>query len=481
MNTTPVATTPFKLTIGCEIHAQLNGALCDHKAFSSAPICKATPNSHVSPFDHGLPGTLPVCNPQAVKCAVTAALALNCEIQKHSRFDRKHYSYPDLPNGMQITQYFKPIALGGSLKTETGNTVAINRIHIEHDAAKCFHDVFPHYTAVDDNRSGVGLIEIVTEPCIHDLQTLDSFLKSLRSILRTTNVCSCNMEDGEFRVDVSISLSETNELGVRSEIKNLNSFTNIQKAVLYEIQRQTSLLANKQQVLQETRLFDIKKSITVPMRSKENTADYRYLPEHNMPSLELTEGFIKDIASNMPRLPNQIAADLEAKGIMPFNAKLISQEPEYVRFFEQVTDNLHSHTELSTAAKLFTGDLFGLLAQSTKTLADFKALWLCEIVQLLTTDAISGKTSKELLKTALDMGCSPAHICKEQNLLQVSDVSQLASAAKEVIAAYPEETAKYHSGKTNLLGFFIGKLVERIPNANPKISREILVKSLGAG
>lgn len=481
----------YRITMGVEVHVQALGGDCKAKVFSyaAADNNELTPNKNISPIDYGLPGALPVMNIAVARLAVRAALALGCDINRTSRFDNKHYFYVDLPCGRQTTQFYQPIALGGCVPvvseseeySRKGTKVQINRIHIEQDAGKSLHDIYPDCTAVDYNRAGIGLLEIVTEPCINSIEDLVAFVKSLRAILRRARVSECNMERGEMRVDLSISVRKHDQeaLGTRVEIKNLNSINTIIKAAEYEFNRQCRLVESGKQVVQETRLFSVAEGATQVMRTKEDALDYMYIPESNLPSLELSEEFIERERREMQPLPHQACSELVKKyGIGWSNAYTIASEPEYFEFFAKVVAGM-TETQAQVAAKWMIGDLFGLLDQPKHDLAKFNYKWLVEIAELLDANQVSGKSAKELLRRAVEGDRSPRTVAKECGMEQVFDTDQIATVVDRVLAENPKEVERYRSGELKLLGFFVGQSMKQISSANPGVLTKTLKEKLG--
>ena len=474
----------YQIVMGAEVHAQTIGSECKMKVFSSASADneEIRPNHNIDFLDYGLPGSLPVLNEKVVELAVRAGLALNCKINKVSIFDDKNYSYVDMSCGRQITQFYHPIATGGYVPIPSENnpdkTVRLNRIHIEQDAGKNLHDIVPGYTAVDYNRAGVGLLEIVTEPCIYSIDDVGPFLKSLRSILRAIKICNCDMEKGEMRVDLSVSvrLKTTQALGTRVEIKNVNSISFVQRAAQYEFERQIEAIEAGKSIIQETRLFDPKSGITKAMRNKEDSDEYLYSPDYNLPALEISDEFIAHQRAILPTLPQNICSSLVSNyEVNWFNAYVISLELEYTEFFNKVIARM-SNSQIQIAAKWMTGDLFGLLNTSDRPIDSFNPQWLRELVVLLDSNAISGKIAKELLLNAFKNNISPASQAKDVE--QVSDVTEIASTIDLILKECSAEVAKYKNGKTSLIGFFVGKVMQRMKNANPSIVNQVLEEKL---
>jgi aspartyl-tRNA(Asn)/glutamyl-tRNA(Gln) amidotransferase subunit B len=469
--------------MGAEVHVQVINSDCTTKAFSAALATteQLPPNTNLDYLDYGLPGALPVFNIAVARAAVRAATALECTIHPTSYFDRKNYGYVDMSSGYQITQFYHPIATGGHvpLVSETDGVlgkIALNRIHIEQDAGKTIHDTPHGHSAVDFNRAGIGLLEIVTEPCFTSIDQIPIFVKTLQSILKTINVSNCSMEHGEMRVDLSVSIRpvDCKTLGTRVEIKNVNSIKDMREAAEYEFQRQAALLEAGGVVLQETRLFDAGTKTTKLMRSKEDAADYLYIPDGNLPALRT-----KDIETqSIPVLPHQhCQALVDHYKLRWSHAYQITHKQGFHDFFSIVSSNL-TITQVQLAANILVGELSGLLTAADRAIESFNPTWLHEIVTLLDTGTISGKTSKYILEKAFKTDSSPRRIVTEEGLGQVSDVSQIKAAIQTVCNTYPEDVQRYKNGETKLFGFFVGACTKQLPNANITTLRQELQHEL---
>ena len=471
----------YEAVMGLEIHVQVVGCDCNSKAFSPtrATNDEERPNWNIDTLDFGLPGSLPRFNEKVAELATRTGLALNCEIQNLSLFDDKNYQYPDLPCGRQITQQYYPIAKGGQVPIPTEKSpdryIALDHIHIEQDAGKSNHDALPDCSAIDYNRAGIGLLEIVTQPCIYDIADLNIFLKSLRAILIAIKVSNCNMDKGEMRADLSLSVRKigVKTLGTRVEIKNLNSINGVQKAAKHEFVRQVEAILAGEKILQETRGFDPKSQTTFAMRLKEDANEYLYIPDYNLPPLELTDEYIQHQKNSLPKLPKERCAELVGKKLPWSNAYLIAYEQEYFEYFTQLTKGM-TRTQTNTAAKLMIGDLFGLLKDSTRDLQSFNQKYLKELTLALDTGKISSKIAKELLLLAFEKDISP----NSQIVPQVSDVNAIAKCVDQVLLNSPNEVARYKDGKTNLLGLFVGTVMKEMKNANPNIVSQIVQDKL---
>lgn len=466
----------YKPVIGLEVHVEL---LTRTKLFCSCPTrFGAEPNTQVCPICLGLPGSLPVLNPQAVQQAVTAALALNCRVNQRSVFARKHYFYPDLPKGYQITQYSWPLAEAGSV--DLGQTkVDITRLHMEEDSGKLVHA--PGETLVDYNRSGIALVEIVTSPCLESPVQARLFLEALKQILEYAGVSDCKMEEGSLRCDVNISLQQLpgGVLGTRTEIKNLNSFGAVEQALDYEIRRQRELLEADGEVLQETLRWDEEKSKTMAMRSKEESVDYRYFPEPDLPPLLLEASFMSRAARDLPELPLARRARLKQEyGVSEYDATVLTRTRIMADWFEEAVGAGAAPLE---AAHWLTGELARLLKSEAVELSElpFAPGDLARLLKLQEEGKISGSAAKDVLREMFKQGESPDTIMASLNLAQISDESELAALARQAVAANPASTADYRAGKEKALGHLMGKTMALSRGrANPELLRTLLVREL---
>jgi aspartyl-tRNA(Asn)/glutamyl-tRNA(Gln) amidotransferase subunit B len=451
----------FEPVIGLEVHAQLKTKtkiFCGCSTSFGAP-----PNTHTCPVCLGMPGVLPVLNKKVVEYSLRMALATNCKINNESRFARKNYFYPDLPKGYQISQYELPIAEHGFLKIEAGGLkkkIGITRIHMEEDAGKLTHDPLRPFSMVDFNRTGVPLIEIVSEPDISSPEEAGAYLRQLRSIVRYLGVCDGNMEEGSFRCDANVSIrpvgSET--LGTRAELKNLNSFKHVEKALHYEIIRQKEILVESGQVIQETRLWDPVKNRTTSMRSKEEAHDYRYFPDPDLLPLVIDDIWINNVKKSLPELPNAKTK----RFIKEFSLSKQFPNPKQV-------------------CNWVMGELLGLLNTEGKTINESPVSTrdLAELLRLIDDGVISGKIAKTIFEEMAQTGKAPEKIVKEKGLVQVTDVSAIEKVVSKVLTACPKEVESYKNGKTKLLGFFVGQVMKETKGkANPKIVNDILKKRL---
>lgn len=488
-----------KMKAGLELH--IMPTKINTKVFSNSAIDTANliPNQNIDCFELGMPGALPVLNEKFLEHSIKLAKALNCQINKRSQFYNKLYRYQDLPC-RQITQTEFPIASHGFLKIYvTENQIKypqlqkennieyflaeINRIHIEHDAGRLLYDVSDEYTAIDYNRCGNGLLEIVTEPCFESMDEVIRFLQTVRNIVRVLDISECDMSKGEMRADLNFSVcNEDGSYGKRVEIKNLNSYNFIYKAGLYEYERHCQLLENGQEIKTETLAYDDKRNCTFSMRAKEDALDYRYFPNHDLPILELTE---KDLAIELPKLPQEIYVELLNLNVIKKYAEIISNEKSYTYFFYQVIKELNVKKEIhiySEVAKWIVGDLLGLLKEFNSIDEYFYNSTLiqhfAEIITYLDTGYISGKSGKLLLKLAVLEKRNPTQVIKELDLQQVSDIKRLQNLIQEILQEFPKEVAAYKAGKTNLSMLFMKKCLSNMPNANPVILSEIIQNEL---
>lgn len=479
----------WEVVIGLEIHAQI---ISESKLFSSASTkFGAGPNENVSYVDAALPGVLPVINSFCVDQAIRTGLGLNAEINKVSFFDRKNYFYADLPQGYQITQYFHPIVSGGyiDIERESGEThrVNIHHIHIEQDAGKSIHDQSPTKSFIDLNRSGIALMEIVTEPDMRSAEDAASFLQKLRSILRYLKTCDGNMDEGSMRADVNISIHRPGTpYGTRAEVKNVNSIKFMATAVNYEIERQIEILENGGEVDQETRLFDSAKGVTRTMRSKEDAQDYRYFPEPDLPPLVLEQSRIDELKKTIPELPDAKSKRLQQDYDLPkYDAELISSEMEIADYYERAL--AATKTSDKTVAKLLSnwllGELFALLNKSGKSISesDISAEDLAELVILIKNDVISGKIAKEVLELMWNEKKKASVIVEEKGLKQITSTDEIKKSLQAVLDENQDKVAEYKSGKEKLFGFFIGQAMKKTGGkANPKMLNEILRELLNS-
>ncbi|MBM1219457.1 Asp-tRNA(Asn)/Glu-tRNA(Gln) amidotransferase subunit GatB [Ponticoccus sp. SC2-23] len=486
------ATGDWELVIGLEVHAQVATAA---KLFSGASTqFGAEPNSNVSFIDAGMPGMLPVINEGCVAQAVRTGLGLKAQINLRSAFDRKNYFYPDLPQGYQISQLYHPIVGEGEVLVEMGDGTArlvrIERIHLEQDAGKSIHDMDPHMSFVDLNRTGVALMEIVSRPDIRGPEEAAAYVGKLRQIMRYLGTCDGNMQNGNLRADVNVSVcrpgdyekyqqtQDFSHLGTRCEIKNMNSMRFIQMAIDYEARRQIALLEDGKDVVQETRLFDPDKVETRSMRSKEEAHDYRYFPCPDLLPLEIEQDWVDDIASGLPELPDEKKARfIRDFGLSDYDASVLTADVDNAAFFEAAAEG----TDGKLAANWVINELFGRLKKDDRTISDspISAPRIGQIVRLIKSDAISGKIAKDVFEIAYTSDRDPEEIVETEGLKQVTDTGAIEAAVDEIIAANPAQVEKAKANP-KLAGWFVGQVMKATGGkANPKAVNDLVTAKLG--
>ncbi|NPA41083.1 MAG: Asp-tRNA(Asn)/Glu-tRNA(Gln) amidotransferase subunit GatB [Aquificae bacterium] len=467
----------YEAVIGLEIHVQMD---TQTKLFCSCKVeFGSEPNTNVCPVCLGMPGSLPVLNRKAVEYAIRASLALNCTVHEESIFARKNYFYPDLPKGYQISQYEKPIATDGYLDIDLpdGSTkrVRIRRLHIEEDAGKNIHEGSKSY--VDLNRAGTPLMEIVTEPDLSTPEEARIFLETLRNIMRYAGVSKADMEKGQLRCDINVSIRPkgSDKLGTRTEIKNVNSFRFVQKALEYEIERQIKVVSEGGKIEQETRTFDPATGKTYTMRTKEEAEDYRYFPDPDLLPLVLDRKWIEEIKVNMPELPNQrLERLLSQYGISEYEAKIFVQHKELGDFFESA---VKAYDEPKMIANWLLNDLLGLLNEKQVSIENSPVSPenLAQLVKLIKENVISTKIGKEVIKEMVETGKSASQIVEERGLKQITDEGAIREIVQEVIKNFPEEVERFRNGEEKLIGFFVGQVMKATKGkANPKLVNQIL-------
>jgi aspartyl-tRNA(Asn)/glutamyl-tRNA(Gln) amidotransferase subunit B len=469
----------FEPVIGLEVHAQLKTKT---KIFCSCSTeFGKSPNANTCPVCTGMPGVLPVLNRLAVSFAIRAALATHCRINRESRFDRKNYFYPDLPKGYQISQYAAPIAEHGFLEIETSaagvKKIGITRIHMEEDAGKLIHDPARSRTLVDLNRTGVPLIEIVSDPDIRSAEEAGAYLRKLHTILKYIDVCDGNMEEGSFRCDANISLRPLGqaEFGTRTELKNLNSFKHVEKAIAHEIERQAYVLNEGNVVVQETRLWNPDENKTVSMRGKEEAHDYRYFPDPDLTPLIVDDHWIKTVENELPEMPDEkFSRFIRQYELSETDAGILTSSLALANFFEQAAAPLQNKKQaanwvLTTVLAMLNAKGISIIESPVPAQAVGKLLLLVE------TKKINVSVAKTVFDLMVETSKDPALIVQEKGLEQVSDTSELETAVMAVINENPEETAAYRDGKTKLFSFFMGQVMKKTKGkADPAAVKQIL-------
>lgn len=475
----------FEPVIGLEVHVQLN---TNTKIFCSCPTTFGEePNTNVCPVCLGMPGVLPVLNEKVVEYTVKAGLALNCKIQERSVFARKNYFYPDLPKNYQISQFELPICLDGFVDIDTDNGVkriGITRIHMEEDAGKLIHGENlgnPNFSYVDYNRTGTPLIEIVSEPDMRSSEEAKAYLEKLKLILEYTGVSDCSMEKGSLRCDANVSVRPLGqrEFGTKVEIKNMNSFKNVQKAIDYEIRRQISEIESGNIIVQETRLWDPDKGITISMRSKEESHDYRYFPDPDLVSVVVTKDMIDSIKKTLPEMPDKVMAMLINDYNLPeYDASVLVSSKKLSDFFFETSKLTKNYKAISNWIQT---EIMRVMNEKGCSIDEvgISPAHLSELITLVDENVISLKIAKSLFDDILKEKRSPKELVKEKGLVQIADENALEEVVKKVLSASPKEVERYKNGETKLIGFFVGQIMKETKGkANPKIVNELLTKLL---
>ena len=467
---------------GLEIHCQI---ISKSKMFSGASTHYGSDvNENVSFIDAGMPGMLPTLNIQCVRQAIKTGMGLNAKINKYSEFARKNYFYADLPQGYQITQFKYPLVGEGFVKIDledgSSKNIGIERIHIEQDAGKSIHDISPTKTFIDLNRAGVGLMEIVTKPDFRSPEEAGAFLRKLRSIVRYLGTCDGNMDEGSMRCDVNVSVRKVGEteFRTRNEMKNVNSVKFVMQAIESEAKRHVETYENGGVIEQETRQFDPSTGTTKVMRKKEFAHDYRYFPEPDLLPLVLTDEFVEQIRGEMVELPDaKKDRFVKELGLTAYDASVICENKETADFFEKAA---HGH-EAKKVANWLMGDFFAMLNEKKLTLAEspVSAENLGNLVELVSTNVINGKTAKDVFALMVETGESPEKIVEEKGLRQVTDTSAIEKIVDDILAANPANVAAYKSGKVGLMGWFVGQVMKASQGkANPGVVNQLLSKKL---
>ena len=471
----------FEAVIGLEIHAQV---ISNSKLFSGAATeFGADPNTQVSLVDAAMPGMLPVLNAECVRQAVRTGLGINSAINLRSVFERKNYFYPDLPQGYQISQYEHPIVGLGEVEIDLpgGETkmIGVTRLHLEQDAGKSLHDQHPTKTYVDLNRSGVALMEIVSEPDLRGPEEAAAYLKKIRAIVRYLGTCDGNMEEGSMRCDVNISVRKPGaEFGTRCEIKNVNSIRHVQQAIEYEAQRQVELIEDGGEVVQETRLWDPRAGETRSMRSKEEAHDYRYFPDPDLLPLELEQSWVDELKATLPELPDaKKHRFMDDYGLSLYDAAVLVADRESADYFEAVANG----RDAKLAVNWVTTELFGVLNKEGKDIGEspVSAQDLGGLIDLISDNTISGRIAKDVFAEMVETGKAASAIVEEKGLKQVSDTGAIETMIDEILANNPDMVEQYRSGKDKLFGFFVGQVMKASQGkANPGVVNQLLKSKL---
>jgi aspartyl-tRNA(Asn)/glutamyl-tRNA(Gln) amidotransferase subunit B len=478
----------YEPVIGLEVHAQL---LTQSKIFCGCSTqFGAEPNHHTCPVCAGFPGVLPVLNKKVVDFAIKAGLATHCQIASSSIFARKHYFYPDLPKGYQISQYELPVCTNGYIDIDVdgqSKRIRITRIHMEEDAGKNIHDLHSDSSLVDLNRAGVPLLEIVSEPDLRTAEQAGSYLRALRAILQYLEICDGNMEEGSFRCDANVSVRPegTSGLGTKTELKNLNSFKAVEKAIRYEIERHIDILSDGGQLIQETRLWDPDHEVTRPMRTKEFAHDYRYFPDPDLLPLIIDEGWTREVRSSLPELPDARRSRFIAQYALPaYDAGLLTSRKDVADFFERA---VASHENPKAISHWIVGDLFRVVKERRLDEQLYIESWpvkapqLAELVRLIDEGKISGKIAKSVFDQLIDSGRAPSEIVAEKGLEQLSDASAIETAVQQVMAVNARQVSQYLAGNEKVFGFLVGQVMKATQGkANPQKVNEVLKKKLQA-
>jgi aspartyl-tRNA(Asn)/glutamyl-tRNA(Gln) amidotransferase subunit B len=476
----------WEVVVGLEVHAQI---VSNAKLFSGASTTfGAEPNTQVSLVDAAMPGMLPVPNRECIRQAVRTGMAIEAQINKWSRFDRKNYFYADLPQGYQISQLYHPLVGEGSVTVLTdekdeasARTIGVERIHVEQDAGKLMHDQHPTMSYVDLNRSGVALMEIVSKPDMRSPAEAGAYLRKLRAILRYVGSCDGNMEEGSMRADVNVSVRKPGgELGTRTETKNVNSVRFVMAVIEHEARRQVELIEEGGAVAQETRLYDPDKNVTRTLRSKEDAHDYRYFPDPDLLPLELDDAFLEECRASLPELPDAKRKRFESLGIGAYNASILTAEVETARWFDRL---LEAGAPPAQAANWVASELFGALNRRGDTFltTGISPEEAAELLRLVADGTISGTIAKQVFEIMLETGDAPSKIVEERGLKQTSDSGEIDARIDEILAANADKVEQYKAGKEALFGFFVGQVMKAMAGkANPQMVNERLRAKLGS-
>ncbi len=471
----------FEPVIGLEIHAQL---LTESKLFCGCSTKFGNPpNTNVCPVCMGHPGVLPVLNKKAVEFTIKMGLATNCTINRKSIFARKNYFYPDLPKGYQISQYEFPLCSNGYLEIEIENQkrkIRINRIHLEEDAGKSIHDQGP-FTLLDFNRCGVPLIEIVTAPDLRSPEEAGKFLTEIRQIVKYLGICDGNMEEGSLRCDANISVREKGSdfLGTKTEVKNMNSIRYVVEALKYEIERQIEILSNGGKIEQQTLLWNSDKQIVEPMRSKEESHDYRYFPEPDLPQIEVDEKWLEEIEQNLPELPSAKKLRLKSQYKLPdYDVEILTTEKEWADYFEETAKHT---TDYKAISNWFMTEILKIINEEKISIYNFviKPEWLAELINLINNQTISGKIAKEVFNELLVSPQAPSEIIKKKGLVQITDENEILKVVEKVLIENQKQVEQYLSGKEKVFAHFVGQVMKETKGkASPVLVNKILQEKL---
>ena len=467
----------FETVIGLEVHAHLKTA---SKLFCACSASfGAEPNTQVCPVCAGMPGVLPVLNRKAVEYALRLAVATGCRVPEKNVFARKNYFYPDLPKGYQISQFEHPLALGGKLEIRVGEetkTVGITRIHMEDDAGKLVHDEHRPVSRVDFNRCGVPLVEIVSEPDLRSSDEAVAYLRKLRETVRYLGVCDGNMEEGSLRCDANVSLRPRGqkELGTRAELKNMNSFRAVKRAIEYEVRRQRAVLEGGGQVVQETRLWDADKAETFSMRGKEEAHDYRYFPDPDLVPVRIAGEWVEEVRAKLPELPeSKMRRFMDQYGLPEYDAGVLTADRELADYFEAAARE--SGNPKAASNWIMTEILAALKGDEDLSGIKISARNLGALIKIVDSGTISGKMAKEVLEEMGRTGRGPEEIVASRGLKQISDTGELEGLIDKILAANPDKVEKYRAGKKKLMGFFVGQVMQETKGqANPQTVNRIL-------
>ncbi len=475
----------YEIVVGLEVHAELKTRT---KIFCSCSTAfGAEPNTQTCPICSGFPGALPVLNHQVVELAIRAGLALHCEIPAMCKFDRKNYFYPDLPHGYQVSQFDFPVCKRGYVDIDVKGQkkrVGVTRAHMEEDAGKLVHQgdiTTTPFSLVDLNRSGMALLEIVSEPDMRSSQEARAYLEKLRSMLLFAGVSDCKMQEGSLRCDANVSVRPfgQQEYGTRCEIKNLNSFRALERAIEYEAKRHMEALEDGTELFQETRTWDEERQMTRSMRSKEEAHDYRYFPEPDLPPLYISREWVDEVRAALPEMPEQAQQRLaEVYGLPEYDAALLTLTPENLDFFDRCVQD---YLDAKTISNWMMGEFSRLLNQNNQEIGDSRLTpdHLVQMLRLVDDGTISGKMAKTVFEDMFNSGQSPQEIIKEKGLVQISDADTLLPLIEEIVGANPKVVEDYKSGKGKAMGFFVGQIMKATKGqANPALVNELLIKAL---